>query len=144
MLLTSLNDRQMSLPDDLMSDDDVAQVGNYALAMCLSEYMDLHDKGVLTNEYSATCCNNHAMFDLPCRHLLLQRMKEDCCPLLSIDDIPQRWRRSIQIQERSPNTVKRVALTKNHTTRNGPILHVLLNLSAISITLVDRKKSEWS
>ena len=113
MLLTSLNDRQMSLPDDLMSDDDVAQVGNYALAMCLSEYMDLHDKGVLTNEYSATCCNNHAMFDLPCRHLLLQRMKEDCCPLLSIDDIPQRWRRSIQIEERSPNTVERVALTKN-------------------------------
>ena len=33
------------------------------------------------------------IYGLPCRHLLLQRLKNDQNPLLSADDVPRRWHR---------------------------------------------------
>ena len=38
------------------------------------------------------------MYGLPCKHLLLQRIKEDRYPLLCLDDFPSRWIHSFDSQ----------------------------------------------
>ena len=112
LLITSINDKRISLPNDLMALNDTEQVGTFALTLLLSEYMDLHNMGVLSKEYSESCCKNHLLFGLPCKHLLLARMKLDANPLVTLDDIPQRWRRSIYSQCNEPNTI--TTIVKKH------------------------------
>ena len=110
--INSLNEKVLALPSDLIIEEDAAKIGRYASAIILAEYTDLHEKGSLSVPCSPTCCTNHILFNLPCRHLLLERMQHDRLPLLSIDDIPLRWQCSKGHQEQ-PNSVKMLQRPKN-------------------------------
>ena len=92
LYLTSINEPSMNVPNDLISTEDSRLIGSLALNIIHSEYNDLSCNGCLEKEYSRDCCKTHLIFGLPCKHLLLQRIKNDAVPLLSIEDIPKRWK----------------------------------------------------
>ena len=85
---------------------DSKAICDYPPAMILAEINDLREKGALTIIYSQECCTNHMLFDLPCGHLMLERTEHDHMPLLTLLDIPLRWRHG-------PTTAKQKA--KNYT-----------------------------
>ena len=88
-----------------MSLEDSEAIGNYALAIVLAEFNDLRENGALTTVYSQECCTNHMLFDPPCRHLMLERMEHDHMPLLTLQDIPLRWRHGPSTAPQTANTV---------------------------------------
>ena len=73
--------------------------------MILAEINDLREKGALTIIYSQECCTNHMLFDLPCGHLMLERTEHDHMPLLTLLDIPLRWRHGHNTALQTVNTV---------------------------------------
>ena len=103
--IRSRNDKQLLVPIDLMSSEDSKAVGSYALAIILAEFNDLREKGALTTVYSQECCTNHILFNLPCRHLMLERMQHDHMPLLTLQDIPLRWRHDPTTAHQTANAV---------------------------------------
>ena len=50
-------------------------------------------------------CTNHTLFNLPCRHLTLQRMEHDHMPLPTLPEIPLRWRHGPTTAKQKANTV---------------------------------------
>ena len=72
--IRSKNDKRISVPKELMSLEDSEAIGNYVLAIVLSEFNDLRERGAVTTVYSQECCTNHVLFDLPCRHLKLSNL----------------------------------------------------------------------
>ena len=114
LLIASMNDKRISLPSDLMSEDDVNNLGTLPLTIIYSEYIDLHERGSLDKEYNHLCCKNHLIYGLPCKHLILQRIIDNRVPLLTIDDIQMRWRH-VEYQDivkKMPNTVEKVTVNK--------------------------------
>lgn len=103
MYLSSINEKPMSVPDELISEQDSFKVGKLALSLVYSEYIDLNKKGSLMKEYSPDCCKIHAMFDLPCRHLMLKRILNDDYPILTLADFSERWIRADDYNVTPPN-----------------------------------------
>ena len=95
LFIASANEKHVTVPPELLSDNDAQAIGVFPLTLMLSEYVDLREKGALNVPYGHDCCKNHMFFNLPCRHLMLERLREDKLPLLSLEDIPARWRRSL-------------------------------------------------
>lgn len=94
MYLSSVNEKPMLIPEELISKEDSILLGKLALSLTYSEYIDLNKKGTLIKEYSPNCCKIHEMFGLPCRHLMLQRIIDDKYPILTLDDFTERWIRA--------------------------------------------------
>ena len=114
LLINSMNEKKISVPEYLMLPNEAEKVGTFALAIILSEDNDLHEQGVLSKEYNAECCKNHMIFGLPCRHLILQRMMEKRNPLLTLEDIPNRWiySENFGILKKEPNVVEKTRVQK--------------------------------
>ena len=92
--ILSASDKQIEIPQDIISLEDASHIGSVALSIVLNEYNEMNRIGCLPIKSSSQCCNISTMFGIPCRHLLLERMKEDKIPLLSLDDFIPRWRHS--------------------------------------------------
>ena len=111
--ILSKSDKPTIIPQELMGKEDSKKLGTFASAMIFSEYMDLKLNGVLSIPYSETCCKNHTLYNLPCKHLILMRIKEDKNPLLTINDIPCRWIITNENKTDNPNTIERYLRPKN-------------------------------
>lgn len=94
LFVLSKCDKRISLSEELISAEDQERLGVFCLAFVGSEYEDMKELGVSDVSYSDSCCHNHMLYRLPCRHLLLERLRNDCSPLLTLDDIPTRWHRT--------------------------------------------------
>ena len=95
----SICDETLPIDEVILSKEDTINIGNYSLAIVQSEHSNLLNSGVLPIPFSDKCCLIHMMYGLPCHHLLLDRIlaqkpEESVCLLLSIEDFPDRWRRS--------------------------------------------------
>ena len=97
MRLCSLADRSLTLPDDLLDKSECAILGLFPAAVVLSEYDDLNLRtATILHPYGDDCCVYRQVYGIPCRHLLLERVKADVLPLLTSDDFSPRWRRCHQ------------------------------------------------
>ena len=67
MYLSSINEKLMLVPEELISIEESIKVGKLALSLVYSEYIDLNKKGSLIKEYSPDCCKILVIFGLPCR-----------------------------------------------------------------------------
>lgn len=78
------------------------------------EYKILKEHTTKT-EYSDDCCDTHYSYRLPCRHLLLKRMKEreENPPYIQIDDFDPRWLHNydVNVIQTKANTVSLRATT---------------------------------
>ena len=100
MRLCSLADRTLALPEDLLDKSECAIVGLFPAAVVLSEYDDLNLRtATILHPYGDDCCVYHQVYGIPCRHLLLERVKADALPLLTSDDFSPRWRRCHESQD---------------------------------------------
>lgn len=79
-------DQQILSDEFLMADDELKKIGIFQFTLIFSEYMELISKGFLSTEYSDTCCKIHMIYGLPCRYLLLERLKKNQNHLLSVGD----------------------------------------------------------
>ena len=115
--ICSRNIPQVIIKDHLISKEEAIHIGKCALDIINEEYNTVKNK-ILTAQYNDECCKIHKHYGLPCRHMMLKRMKENKVPLLSIDDIPLRWRHdyNMNIINNTPNTVmlKKIKQMKNN------------------------------
>ena len=92
MRLCSLTDKSLALPPDLLDPSECMVLGTFAAAVVLSEYDDINLRtSTIIHDYCDDCCIYHQVYGLPCRHLLLTRIKEDVLPLLTLSDFDERW-----------------------------------------------------
>ena len=91
LLKLSAGDQQLFSDEFLMNEEESKKIGNFPFSVIYAEYLELISKGSLSTEYSDCCCKIHMLYGLPCRHLLLQRLKEEKNPLLCQEDVPKRW-----------------------------------------------------
>lgn len=54
----------MLVNENLINREDTKKIGNFALTVIDSEYIDLLNKGALSVPYSPTCCKNHMLYGL--------------------------------------------------------------------------------
>lgn len=80
LFILSRNEKRISLPPELLSPEDQENLGVFCLAFIASEYDALKELGVSDVSYSDCCCHNHMLYRLPCRHLLLERLRGDISP----------------------------------------------------------------
>ena len=90
LFVTSRNIKQLYLPDRLMSKEDCSCIGNYVLEKINKEFNILTSHRSKT-DYGPLCCEVHQIFEIPCRHLIHERMKSKTIPYLTINDIHPRW-----------------------------------------------------
>ena len=76
LLRTSSMDQLIISDEFLMTENDSKKMGKYLFTVIFSKHMELISKGSLSTEYSDFCCKIHMIYGLPCRHLLLQRLRE--------------------------------------------------------------------
>ena len=108
LFVLSRNEKRVPVSEDLISREDQDQLGAFCLAFIGCEYEAMKNLGVSDVDYSDTCCRNHLVYKLPCRHLLLQRLREDVSPLISLEDILARWHRTCY-DSLQPSTVTTVS-----------------------------------
>lgn len=104
LLIQSRTEKRIAVPEDLMAFEDQDRCGVYCLSLLGCEFSDLRETGA-RDVTSEDCCKNHLMFNIPCKHFLLRRLREDASPLLTLADIPKRWQRS-EYPPSTPNHIE--------------------------------------